>query len=312
MLFADEQDMRKMGGLRRVVPYTYAMFVIGSIALMGFPFLTGFYSKDVILEIAYAKYTLSGHFAHWLGTLAAFFTAFYSMRLLYLTFLAETNAYKKVMEGAHDAPIAMALPLFILSLGSIFIGYLTKDAIIGVGTDFWGNAIFILPSNMNLLEAEFIPHWIKLTPVIFSLAGAGSSLLIYSMGQRQLFKFKVSLIGRRLYTFLNRKWFFDKVYNEWIAQGALAIGYHVTYKAIDRGIIEMFGPYGISHTVYNVSLKMARVQSGYLYHYATMMMIGIILFVMVVGLWDLVAPWWDGRLLIQFVAATLLLHYYSK
>jgi NADH-ubiquinone oxidoreductase chain 5 len=165
---------------------------------------------------------------------------------------------------------------------------------------------------MNLLEAEFIPHWIKLTPVIFSLAGAGSSLLIYSMGQRQLFKFKVSLIGRRLYTFLNRKWFFDKVYNEWIAQGALAIGYHVTYKAIDRGIIEMFGPYGISHTVYNVSLKMARVQSGYLYHYATMMMIGIILFVMVVGLWDLVAPWWDGRLLIQFVAATLLLHYYSK
>ena len=86
----------------------------------------------------------------------------------------------------------------------------------------------------------------------------------------------------------------------------------MTYKAIDRGIIEMFGPYGISHTVYNVSLKMARVQSGYLYHYATMMMIGIILFVMVVGLWDLVAPWWDGRLLIQFVAATLLLHYYSK
>jgi NADH-ubiquinone oxidoreductase chain 5 len=129
-----------MGGLVRVLPFTYAMFFIGSIALMGFPFLTGFYSKDVILEIAYAKYTLSGHFAHWLGTLAAFFTAFYSMRLLYLTFLAETNAYKKVMEGAHDAPIAMALPLFILSLGSIFIGYLTKDMIIGVGTDFWGNA----------------------------------------------------------------------------------------------------------------------------------------------------------------------------
>ena len=91
---ADEQDMRRMGGLVRVLPFTYAMFFIGSIALMGFPFLTGFYSKDVILEIAYAKYTLSGHFAHWLGTLAAFFTAFYSMRLLYLTFLKQMHIRK--------------------------------------------------------------------------------------------------------------------------------------------------------------------------------------------------------------------------
>ena len=134
----DEQDMRKMGGLVRVLPYTYAMFFIGSLALMGFLFLTGFYSKDVILEIAYAHYTLHGHFAHWLGTLAAFFTAFYSMRLLYLTFLAETNSYRQIMVNAHDAPFAMGFPLFILSLGSIFIGYITKDMIIGVGTDFWG------------------------------------------------------------------------------------------------------------------------------------------------------------------------------
>ena len=109
----DEQDMRKMGGLVRVLPYTYAMFFIGSLALMGFPFLTGFYSKDVILEIAYAHYTLHGHFAHWLGTLAAFFTAFYSMRLLYLTFLAETNSYRQIMVNAHDAPFAMGFPLFI-------------------------------------------------------------------------------------------------------------------------------------------------------------------------------------------------------
>ena len=132
---SDEQDIRKMGGLVRILPYTYAMVFIGSLALMGFPFLTGFYSKDVILEIAYAKYTLSGHFAHWLGTLAAFFTAFYSMRLLYLTFLAEPNGYKRVLQGAHDAPFNMAFPLFILCLGSIFLGYVTKDMIIGVGTD---------------------------------------------------------------------------------------------------------------------------------------------------------------------------------
>ena len=125
-------------------------------------------SKDVILEIAYAKYTLSGHFAHWLGTLAAFFTAFYSMRLLYLTFLAEPNGYKRVLQGAHDAPFNMAFPLFILCLGSIFLGYATKDMIIGVGTDFWGNALFTHPENLTMLEAEFIPHYIKLTPVIFN------------------------------------------------------------------------------------------------------------------------------------------------
>ena len=309
---AGEQDMRKMGGLRRVVPYTYGMFVIGSLALMGFPFLTGFYSKDVILELAYAKYTVTGHFAHWLGTLSAFFTAFYSFRLLYLTFLTEPNGFKGVMEHAHDAPPAMAFPLGVLAIGSIFAGYFTRDMIIGVGTDFWGNSIFTLPSNMILLEAEFIPHWIKLTPVCFSMFGATLAFILYSIAQRQLFKFKISFIGRRLYTFLNRKWFFDKVYNEWIAQGALAMGYHVTYKAIDRGLIEMFGPYGISHTVYNTSLNMARLQTGYLYHYAFVMLIGVTLFLMVIGLWDHIAPWWDGRLLVQFVAAGLFFNYYSN
>ena len=133
---ADEQDMRRMGGLVRVLPFTYAMFFIGSIALMGFPFLTGFYSKDVILEIAYAKYTLSGHFAHWLGTAAAFLTAFYSMRLIYLTFLNKSNAFRVSIEGAHDMPKVMGYPLIPLVFGSIFVGYIFRDMIIGVGTVF--------------------------------------------------------------------------------------------------------------------------------------------------------------------------------
>ena len=198
---ADEQDMRRMGGLVRLLPFTYAMMFIGSIALMGFPFLTGFYSKDVILEIAYAKYTLSGHFAHWLGTLAAFFTAFYSMRLLYLTFLAETNAHRKVIEGAHDAPFPMAFPLFVLSIGSIFIGYCTKDMIIGVGTDFWGNALFTHPQNLTLLEAEFIPHSIKNIPVILSNLGAISAFILYKDYDKLLYQWKVSPLGRKTYTF---------------------------------------------------------------------------------------------------------------
>jgi len=144
----DEQDMRRMGGLLQVLPYTYVMILIGSLALMGFPFLTGFYSKDVILEIAYAKYSLHGTFAHWLGVLSAGITAFYSFRLIYLTFISNPNGFKNAIQNAHDAPLPMAIPLLILCVGSIFVGYFTKDLFIGLGTPFWNNAISI--SNTKL------------------------------------------------------------------------------------------------------------------------------------------------------------------
>jgi proton-translocating NADH-quinone oxidoreductase chain L len=304
---SDEQDMRKMGGLRRLIPYTYAMFVIGSLALMGFPFLTGFYSKDVILELAYAKYTITGHFAHWLGTLAAFFTAFYSFRLIYLTFLSEPNGFKNVMVHAHDAPVAMALPLATLALGSMFTGYYTKDMIIGVGTDFWGNAIYTLPENMILLEAEFIPTNIKLVPVVFSITGAITSFLAYAYFSKELYQMKISFIGRKIYTFLNRKWFFDKVYNEYIVQGALTFGYQTSYKAVDRGLIEMLGPYGISHSIYNTSINISKMQSGHLYHYAFIMLLGVIVFTLTLNIGSFI----DVRLYTQFIATGLLYLYFN-
>jgi NADH-ubiquinone oxidoreductase chain 5 len=133
---SDEQDMRKMGGLRKLVPFTYSVMMVGSLALMGFPFLTGFYSKDVILEVAFGKYNTIGYFSYILGTCAAFFTAFYSFRLAHLTFLSEPNGYKPVIMNAHDSPIRMSLPLAILAIPSIFIGYLSKDMFIGMGTNF--------------------------------------------------------------------------------------------------------------------------------------------------------------------------------
>jgi NADH-ubiquinone oxidoreductase chain 5 len=308
----DEQDMRKMGGLRKVLPFTYAMFVIGSLALMGFPFLTGFYSKDVILELAYAKYSVSSHFAHWLGTLAAFFTAFYSFRLLYLTFLSDPNGYKNVMSHAHDAPIRMAFPLVILAFGSIFVGYLTRDMIIGVGTQFWGAALFSLPSNMALLEAEFIPHSIKLVPVGFSLLGASSAYVVYMLSSRELFEMKKSSLGKKLYNFLNRKWFFDKVYHEFVTQNALSFGYHTTYKTIDRGIIEILGPYGISNVVGENSKRISSVQTGYLYHYAFIMLVGVTIFITLLGLKDLLMTLIDFRLYVQFMVALGILYYIKK
>jgi NADH-ubiquinone oxidoreductase chain 5 len=131
--------------------------------------------------------------------LAAFFTAFYSIRLLHLTFLSTPAGHKKHFEGAHDAPLPMALPLLILSFGSIFVGYLTKDLIIGVGTDFWNNALYTHPQNMILLEAEFIPHSIKLVPVIFSLIGACSAFIFYTFYSSSLFLLKTNnSLGRTL------------------------------------------------------------------------------------------------------------------
>ena len=132
----DEQDMRKMGGLVKILPFSYATMVIGSMALMGFPFLTGFYSKDLILELAYGSFTFEGRFVHTLGTLAAFFTAYYSTRLISMTFLRRPNGLKHFYENAHEAPFRMALPLFLLTFGSIFIGYLSRDMMVGLGSDF--------------------------------------------------------------------------------------------------------------------------------------------------------------------------------
>jgi len=133
---ADEQDMRKMGGLKKLVPFTYSMMVIGSLALIGFPFLTGFYSKDVILEVAYGKYTLEGHFSYILGSLGAFLTAFYSTRLVYLTFLSPPNGYKSVICSAYDSSYQISSSLFLLAIPSVLIGFYAKDMIIGFGSDF--------------------------------------------------------------------------------------------------------------------------------------------------------------------------------
>ena len=133
---ADEQDMRKMGGLKNLVPFTYSVMVIGSLALIGFPFLTGFYSKDVILEVAYGKYTLQGHFSYILGTTGAFLTAFYSTRLIYLTFLSKPNGYKTVICSAYDSSYQISSSLFFLVIPSVLIGFYAKDMIIGFGSDF--------------------------------------------------------------------------------------------------------------------------------------------------------------------------------
>ena len=270
---SDEQDMRKMGGLKKLVPFTYSVMVIGSLALIGFPFLTGFYSKDVILEAAYGKYTASGHYSYLLGSCGAFLTAFYSTRLLYLTFLTTPNGYRSVICPAYDSSYAIIFSLAVLSIPSIFIGYLSRDMIIGLGTDFWGNAIFILPENMNLIDAEFIEYKFKILPVCLSLLGASSSYFVYTFSTEFLFKLKTSYLGKKFYNFLNKKWFFDKVYNEYVTQVLFKFSFNTSYKLIDRGIIEIFGPMGLTNLISKKALTFRKFQSGFLYHYTFIILI---------------------------------------
>jgi NADH-ubiquinone oxidoreductase chain 5 len=310
---ADEQDMRKMGGVIKLVPYTYAMMFIGSLSLMGFPFLTGFYSKDAILELAYGSFTISGHFAHWLGTVSAFMTAFYSMRLIYLTFINKTNAYKQSIQNAHDLPKIMGYPLIVLVFGSIFIGYLTKDMIIGVGTHFWGNALFILPQNMLVFEAEFLPHSIKMIPVIFSVSGMILAHILYSINPlKTLYQFKLTQFGLGFYNFFNRKWYFDKVYNEYLNQGVLYIGYDGTYKVVDRGIIEFFGPFGLSNVLYNSKLNASRLQTGLIYHYTFVMLVGSVLITTFIGLITIFSFFVDPHLFALFFGLIFFTMHFSK
>jgi NADH-ubiquinone oxidoreductase chain 5 len=270
--------------------------MIGSLALIGFPFLTGFYSKDVILEVAYAKYTIGGNFAYWLGVTSALFTSYYSFRLLFLTFLGPVNAFKASLQHVHDAPLCMAVPLILLAFGSIFVGYTAKDMMIGLGTQFWGNALFTLPTHTILLESEYIPQSIKFIPIVFSVLGALFALNMNILGSSLSYTLKTSYVGRKLYIFLNKRWLFDKVYNDFVGEKALAFGYFTSFKALDKGFIELLGPAGLMVTCTHTMKQVSTLQSGYIYHYALLMLCGLTGFVAIFSFWDALSPWIDTRL----------------
>lgn len=302
----DEQDMRKMGGLKNLVPFTYSMMVIGSLALIGFPFLTGFYSKDLILEISYGKYNLVGYFSYFLGTFGAFLTAFYSTRLLYLTFLSKPTGHKQIICFAYDSGPQIVTSLGCLAIPSIFIGYFTKDMIVGVGSHFFGTAIFTNMKNMNLFDAEFIPLFYKTLPVNLSLFGFLLAFVLYNFRSNFLFKIKTSIFGKKVYNFLNRKWFFDKIYNEYFGQFFFKFGYSISYKFIDRGIFEILGPTGLSSTALRIGSGLHKMQTGYIYHYTFIILIGITFLFGIRQLWLIFGFFVDYRV---FVLIFILLFF---
>jgi NADH-ubiquinone oxidoreductase chain 5 len=280
----DEQDMRRMGGLVWTLPITYSLMLTASLSLMGFPFLTGFYSKDVILETSYATFMIEGSFSHWLGCFSAMLTAFYSTRLIYLTFLNQTSALKKFTIHLHEAEKFTLLALSVLGVLSIFAGYFLRDLFIGAGTLFWGNALYTVPFRISILDAEFIPVYIKLIPVLLSLSGVGLAYVIYHHFSYKLSLFKLQSVGYSAYNYLISKWYFDKIYNYYFVWTTMSLGYNVTFIILDKGLIEIFGPYGLSKSVYKLSSQLSKTQTGLVYHYMFMMILGLAWFLSAIGL----------------------------
>jgi proton-translocating NADH-quinone oxidoreductase chain L len=267
---SSEQDLRRFGALARLLPYTYAMFLIGSLALMGFPFLTGFYSKDIIIEVAAGSVTIPGTFAYWLGLITAFFTAFYSFRLLYLAFYGTARSPRAYLIHTHELSVRMAFSLAILSLGSIFLGYLARDVFIGFGTPFWNGSIYHSPALTGAqLAGEFLPISVKMTPFF----GSMFSVLLVFITNSALFAERLAALYtnntlRSIYRFLSHKWYFDTVYNRLVNQPLLECGYRVVFALMDKGLLETAGPTGLGKFSFQVGTFITAVQSGRAYDYA--------------------------------------------
>lgn len=247
----DEQDLRRMGGLVRLLPLTYAGILIGSFSLMGVPFLSGFYSKEWILELAASK-----SYFYLLGATGTFLTGFYSIRLIYLAFLSSAKNNMVVYKGVHEVPAVMGFSYLILIPSSIFIGYLFKDLFIGLGSNYWNHSIYVRYENLLSFEAEFLPFYIKVIPLVF---GLGGSIMGYFMYE------KLGSLGE-VYKFLVRKWYLDEISNKGVSF-VLSEAYKSMFKGLDRGVFEFYGPTGIVLGLSKYSKEVVKLQTGYLYHY---------------------------------------------
>ena len=267
--FKDEQDIEKMGGVYKKLPYTYVLMIIGTLALTGFPFLSGFYSKDAIIEFSYLKGDALGYFAAGIGVFTALLTSIYSWRLIFKTFHGPYNNKENSLESMHESPLVMLIPLIILALGSILAGFLFKELFIGQESSlvFWKSSIkFLQP-----LSSDHPPIWfIFLTPTLVLISIPFTFYLFVK--NKNIINDLVNA-NMPLYLFLKNKWYFDELYDYVFVKPSKSIGYFF-WKKIDVSIIDKFGPDGISNLIKNFSLRAVKFQSGFIYQYAFVMLIG--------------------------------------
>ena len=270
---SDEQDMRRMGGIYKLIPFTYAVMWIGSLALAGVPPFAGYFSKDTILEANFAAHSQVGLFAYWCGITAAFLTAFYSWRLIFMTFHGTPRADEKVMAHVHESPKIMTIPLAFLAFGAVAAGALTVFFVGESRGTFWGNSIFVLEDNDVLEHIHHIPQWAKLLPTGVGIAGILLAFLFY-VRKRHLPAMMAGMFSG-IHNFFFRKWYFDELYDRIAVIPSFFLG-NKLWKTGDGAIIDGFGPDGIAATVKSGSDKAHGLQSGYIFHYAFAMIIGVV------------------------------------
>jgi NADH-quinone oxidoreductase subunit L len=266
-----EQDMRKMGGLAPAIRITWMLMIVGNLALTGFPFTAGYYSKDAIIEAAFASAHMG---AFWLLVIAAFCTSFYSWRLTFMTFHGAPRAGKDVMDHAHESPMVMLLPLVGLAAGAIFAGLIFRDYFIGEKfAEFWQQSV---ASNAVMKAMEEVPHWVGWMPFIAMVAGFALSYLFYIVNPA----LPVALAAQHepVYKFLLNKWYFDELYDFLFVRPAMRLGRFLWLKG-DGYVIDGFGPDGAAAMVNDVTRGVVRLQTGYVYHYAFAMMVGVAAFI---------------------------------
>ena len=300
---ADNQDFRKYGGLKAFLPLTYSVMLIASLSLVAFPFMTGFYSKDFIIESAYGQYYFSGTAVYFVSTIGAMFTTLYSVKVLYLTFLTNPNGPLVNYKHAHEGDIFMSLPLIILAVFSIFFGYITKDIYIGLGTSFFSdNSIFIHPSHEILLDTEFaVPTLFKILPLIFTVSLSILSLVLSERTPKVLTHFKLSRFGYNTFSFFNQRFLVELYYNRYITDKVLQLGGQTT-KVLDKGSIELIGPYGLEKGLVSLSKNISKLDTGVITSYALYILVGLTFYILIPYLYII-----DNNLLIIILFALISL-----
>lgn len=282
---ADNQDFRRYGGLISFLPLTYSVILIASLSLVAFPFMTGFYSKDFILESAYGQFSFSGVAVYTIATIGAIFTTLYSVKVLYLTFLSPALGPKTSYIKAHEGDLFMMLPLIVLAVFSIFFGYITKDIFLGLGTGFFiDNSIFIHPSNELVINTEFaVPTLFKLLPFFFTVFFSAFAIIISEFLPGTVINFKLSRIGYNTFGFFNQRFLIEMFYNNYITNLVLYLGGQTT-KVLDKGCIELTGPLGLEKALINISKSLTKLSTGVVTSYALYILVGLISFIFIIYL----------------------------
>lgn len=274
---SDEQDMRKMGGLWKLIPVTYALMWTGNLALAGVWPFAGYFSKDFILESAWASDTFVGTMAFWFGIAAAFLTAFYSWRLLIMTFHGKPRGDDSVVARVHESPKVMLVPMLVLAVGAVLAGLLAADMMVGHHwEDFWRGSIVILPEHPAVEHAHDVPLWVKLAPLVVGLAGIALAYVLYMFTSG--IPAMLAARFRAVYEFLLNKWYFDELYDGVLVRPAFRIGRGL-WKGGDGALIDGVGPDGVAAAAVRVARGTVRLQTGYIFHYAFAMLIGVLILV---------------------------------